>query len=75
MAPGILTYLEQAAEYSPSKGFVFYSVGKDQPETILYPDFWRLVKVTSTRISTMSPSRWFHVCFADRIILSVMLKL
>ncbi|PYH69256.1 non-ribosomal peptide synthetase [Aspergillus vadensis CBS 113365] len=44
MASGILTYLEQAAEYSPSKGFVFYSVGKDQPETILYPEFWRLVK-------------------------------
>ena len=49
MAPGILTFVEQAAEYSPTKGFVFYSVGSDEPETILYPDFWRLVKVTSTR--------------------------
>lgn len=75
MASGILTYLEQAAEYSPSKGFVFYSVGKDQPETILYPEFWRLVKVTSTRISTMSPNRWFHVCLANHIIVSVMLQL
>ncbi|PYH90896.1 acetyl-CoA synthetase-like protein [Aspergillus ellipticus CBS 707.79] len=44
MAPGILTYLEQAAETSPSKGFVFYSVGKDTPETILYPEFYSIVK-------------------------------
>ncbi|PWY79700.1 acetyl-CoA synthetase-like protein [Aspergillus heteromorphus CBS 117.55] len=44
MAPGILSYLEQAAETSPSKGFVFYSVGSHKSETILYPEFYNIVK-------------------------------